>query len=456
LNILSYESISRLPPAHTLLISQKRISIEKYWDLDPEYETYYSSDEEYVEAFHEIFTKSVSDRLRCNGQATSMLSGGNDSTYVVGTARQIMQDRGLGSLPVYSGVSQNDPHCRETSLLRSVIAQGGLESTTVKPGDILEYEREILALDSSLGEPFDYGMTMNKLFYLMARERGQRVMLDGVEGDLVHSLSRSYPASLFRYGHPVSAILESVNIWRNTFGKQKSLYAVFKQTIRPALIPDYLRRWRRYLMSKSQKMGITVDDLKGTLVNRDFARAVDIEARLAKEASYFTQWNHLSLREIHIENVLHPCLTVALERYDRVAAICTVEPRHPLLDKRLIEFSVSLPWQQKVGHGWSKYIIRRASEPLLPDDVVWRRGWPVASVWWAFTDALTQNRITWMKDQIREQQALLSQYVEPIILKNIINGSRLSLSEHGDSILNIFQLANWLKFNMQNEVCELE
>jgi asparagine synthetase B (glutamine-hydrolysing) len=257
-------------------------------------------------------------------------------------------------------------------------------------------------------------------------------------------LSTSYPASLFRRGHAIRAISESFNIWRNTYGKQASLNDVFKATIRAALIPDCLRRWRRYLLTKSQIKKILGNNLQGTPINRDFAREVDVESRLAQLAAHTALGFHSSLREKHVQNIMHPYLTNALERYDRVAAICTVEPRHPLLDKRLVEHSVSLPWDQKVRHGWSKFIIRRAGESLLPGEVVWRRGWD--DIGWLFTSALIQKRSAWMAKQIRQQQALLSRYVDQKMLKYIAKECEvIALSEHEVSIWRVFQLANWLQ-----------
>ena len=440
-----YESISRLPPAHTLLISKEKKLIEQYWELDSETEIQYLSDDDYVEAFHELFKESVKDRLRCNGQATSMLSGGIDSSYVVATARQLLQNMGSDRLPVYSGVSERDPDCRETHFIKSVIAQGGFESITVHPEDMLEYEKELLMTDGSLEDLFDMGMTLPMLFYLRARDRGQRVMLDGVEGDLVHSLSVSYPTNLFRRGHYLSALTESFNIWRNTYRKQASLNYVFKSTVRGAFIPESLRHWRRRVFSKS----ILANNLQGSIINQDFAREVDIESRLAQLANHSILGSHASLREKQVQNIMHPYLTTALERYDRVAALCTIEPRHPLLDKRLVEFSVSLPWQQKVRHGWSKYIIRRAGESFLPHEVVWRQGWD--DICWSFTSALIQKRSAWMLEQVTEKKILLSRYVNPKMLESIAKGGKVTASlEYEESIWSIFQLTNWLQFNMQN------
>jgi len=55
----------------------------------------------------------------------------------------------------------------------------------------------------------------------------------------------------------------------------------------------------------------------------------------------------------------------ALERYDRVAASQSIEPRHPLLDKRLVSFYVSVPWNSPANDGLPKAILRRAAASHL-------------------------------------------------------------------------------------------
>ena len=51
----------------------------------------------------------------------------------------------------------------------------------------------------------------------------------------------------------------------------------------------------------------------------------------------------------------------------------SIESRLPFLDHRLVEFILALPERWKIREGWTKYIQRKAIEPYLPAEVVWRR-----------------------------------------------------------------------------------
>lgn len=51
----------------------------------------------------------------------------------------------------------------------------------------------------------------------------------------------------------------------------------------------------------------------------------------------------------------------------------SIESRVPFLDHPLVEFVLSLPTEFKIHDGWSKFVQRKASEALLPAEIVWRR-----------------------------------------------------------------------------------
>ena len=62
------------------------------------------------------------------------------------------------------------------------------------------------------------------------------------------------------------------------------------------------------------------------------------------------------------------------ERWERQGSYAGVEPRHPLLDIRLLKFSDNLPLFQKVHGGWSKVLLRRLAGERMASSVAWREG----------------------------------------------------------------------------------
>jgi asparagine synthase (glutamine-hydrolysing) len=61
-----------------------------------------------------------------------------------------------------------------------------------------------------------------------------------------------------------------------------------------------------------------------------------------------------------------------LERDDRMSMAASLEVRPPLLDHRLVELAFRLPTSVKVRSGSTKWVLREAARPLLPDAVVER------------------------------------------------------------------------------------
>jgi asparagine synthase (glutamine-hydrolysing) len=58
---------------------------------------------------------------------------------------------------------------------------------------------------------------------------------------------------------------------------------------------------------------------------------------------------------------------------DRMSMAWGREVRTPFLDYRVVEAALALPTNFKLAHGWTKYVLRKAMEPLLPPAIAWRR-----------------------------------------------------------------------------------
>jgi asparagine synthase (glutamine-hydrolysing) len=77
-------------------------------------------------------------------------------------------------------------------------------------------------------------------------------------------------------------------------------------------------------------------------------------------------------RDLHRQGIAQPAYQLTLEIADKAAAAFGVEPRYPFFDRRLIEFCLALPEEQKFANGWTRLILRRAMEGILPADIQWR------------------------------------------------------------------------------------
>ncbi len=397
-----YQEIFRLPPAHSATVSPDKAFFQTYWAPDPTREVHYASNEEYAEAFREIFTEAVRCRLRCHGPAASMLSGGLDSSSIVGVARKLLLNNEADSLHTLSAISEDDANSPETEAINAIIRTGGIKAHSIRPA---QYRAAIIDgcyILKNTDDLFDADlMGIPLLVYSTARKNGIKVVLDGVPGDNVVSQDPKCLAYLLRAGQWKTAMIEAGGFGRlYHISPAKLLWSHLKL----AFIPHSWRKLRCALNHKN-RFDLAIDD---AIINPDFARRIRLTERL--DTLHGTRWFTTplnSLREDHWNDLHHPYITVALERYGRVAAAHSIEARHPFIDKRLVEFCLALPWEQKVHQGWSKIVLRRAMAGYLPEEVRWRPdkedlvnefGRP----WFASTQKLMEEVITHHLERINE------------------------------------------------------
>lgn len=439
-----FENTYRLPPAHTLLVKNGKISTRSYWEPDSEKRIVLASDEDYLSAFTEIYTDAIEKRMRGNGDVASMLSGGMDSSSIVGFARDLHHAKTGKPFPVFSANSTS-PDCRETHFINAVISQGGLSASSISIDEFEEMNNEITKVVYASQEPFD-PMIMIIAIYLLAKKSNYRVMLDGIDGDVIASVSPSYPSVLLKDGDYRKALNAMSLQSENYYAGRLSTAAILYQNLRSAYTPQFLRKcrsaWRKYTPQKLPKNG---------LINKEFATRVDLAGRRERYSSHGGHNRHKSIHEIHAGGISHPHIPVALERYDRTAALCGIEPRHPLLDKRVIDFMVSIPLEQKVRHGWSKYLLRKTAEPVLSQDVCWRRGWE--HVGWNFERKWLETNLVSVTNSINNSTVNLGQYLCGAKVRDIM-GEISGKSASDDIVTNMFEvflLNNWIKRKVINE-----
>jgi asparagine synthase (glutamine-hydrolysing) len=83
-----YQNIYRLLPGNLIIVTREGLKVTPCWQPDLKREIRFPRDEEYVEAFDELFERVVRDQLRSTKPIGVMMSGGFDSISVAPARRK--------------------------------------------------------------------------------------------------------------------------------------------------------------------------------------------------------------------------------------------------------------------------------------------------------------------------------------------------------------------------------
>ena len=398
----TYRDIVRLPPAHTLSVTATTFSTQQYWSLDREKELHLGSNDDYAEAFNELFTEAVRCRLRTTFPIGSQLSGGLDSSSVTCVARHLLQDQNKASLHTFSCIFDDLPECDERDYIQAVLDQGDLiphffRADQIGPlsniDDILNYEDEAFP-----GPNYFYPWHLCQT----AKDAGIRVFLDGHDGDTTvshgfhrltelaqqkqwstfthetHALAEKFGVSatglLHQHGLKVLSELLCRGHWLTFLPTVQYLYQHFQLSRWQTLycyglnpLRSKVRQWLRPRHTQAATSGATLPDH----INPEFARKIGLAQHL--EAIQTDHHANPTVRDQQWQALSSGLFTYVLEQCDRCASASSLELRHPFMDKRLIEFCLALPSDQKLYDGWTRIVMRRAMTSL-PDAIRWRGG----------------------------------------------------------------------------------
>ena len=359
-----YLDIVRLPPAHTLRVTRKGIQLERYWQPSAQPILELPSDQAYADAFLTVFEKAVASRLRGSPLVGSMLSGGTDSNAIAATAARLLKADGH-KLKTFSAIGPDPQHCLETRLIHLAIEQADFDATTIDHSSLDHMAPSLVETTKGALDPFDGTSMLNRSVYRAAQLKGLNVLLDGASADVLLS-SGNRIVSLIAEGKFIRAVrearLESAVLGGSAKAKLFAAAGV-------ALLPLRLKRWRRQLADRWR--GHHISPVFGTL-RPEFERRTNHAER--RQQSKSALGSGLAFGAENLARILsNPNLTLARERYDRIAAQYAIEPRDPFIDLRVVNFCLSLPPSQFQSDGFPKAILRHALAGLVPPEIAWRR-----------------------------------------------------------------------------------
>jgi asparagine synthase (glutamine-hydrolysing) len=436
--ITFYADIARLPPAHTLLVEGERLTLQSYWSPDPDREVRLGSDRAYAEAFRALFTQAVRCRLRSAFPVGSSLSGGLDSSSIVCTARDLLRRQARPPLRTFSLLFNDLPECDESPFIEAVLDGGDLVPHRIRGDRLSPLEELDRYLTHEDGASWGFNMCLHWAMHRSAAEHGVRVFLDGLGGDEVvcHGIGRL--PELARSGRLLELTVSVFRLGRH-FG-QPPLRILRRHAIRPLLPPAALRLWAAGRRSRPPAGGSRT---VRPLVSAAFADRVDLEARIDR-LHRARPGAPASLRGSHYLALLAGITSAGFESIDPVAAAFSLEPRYPFYDRRLVEFCLALPAEQKLRWGWSRFILRQAMAGTLPERVRLRGG--KANLSAQFNEGFLAFERERIEAVVHGGSDVIAPYVDVDILRELYREySTGGIRKHAESVWHPVMLAIWLE-----------
>jgi asparagine synthase (glutamine-hydrolysing) len=403
-----YRQVRRLMPAHVLVVSDQHLETHRYWQLDPTRELRLSSDGEYAEALRETFVEAVRCRLRSATPVASMLSGGIDSASITCVAANLLEDVGRSSsLHTLSAVYPSVPSSDEREFIEDVLRKYRmvphfLAADAVNPIAAIDRMNRLVG-----GANWGANLYLNWMLYGVAAEAGAGVVLEGFDGDSTLSHGTGYLTELAMAGRWLKLALTSIPYSRRRGRRVVSSYLDLvryglRHPSRDTAVGSLVRRLRGRRGKEARPDRPPTD--RNLLLNADFARRFSDRAAADPDPP-------MTEREFHLRKLTAPVLFEVVGWLEACAAGRGVEVRLPFCDIRLAELCLSIPPDQKIRRGWTRFVMRRAMEGFLPPALQWRQGKSGLHAGWVRAWRSTQDgRIEAM---LTQPSPVVRRYLDP-------------------------------------------
>jgi asparagine synthase (glutamine-hydrolysing) len=433
-----YQGISRLPAGHAMRVTGRGAETWRYWNPGALSALRFRSLDECAEAFREQLRIAVKCRLRSNGPVGAMLSGGLDSSSIAGLIAKEFRDALPHPLRTFSLIPEDRRNSEDWKGVQEMLKEAWFDPTIITPVAVHEVYRHYIDSVPDLNEPFALAdRIVDSLVYEAAREKGCRVMLEGMAGDLLFYGSHRSAAIILR-GGMVAQIPATLAAWRR-HGLQGELATVVSMALRK-LAPQGLRAHYRRLRDRYGRLD---EDVK--LLHRPLARSLLARRRLERRRD-LGRASPATDQSGHARNFTTGLLPFAHEVNGQLALSIGVEPRSPFSDRRIIEFAIRMPLEAKLCAPWYKFLLRKSMAGILPENVRWRRrseGHPSDVFHDAFIEKLARGgEGIWNPNNVND---VLARWVDPSSLRRAQRKyDRDHDSEVGYNLLRCAVLARWL------------
>jgi len=129
-----------------------------------------------------------------------------------------------------------------------------------------------------------------------------------------------------------------------------------------------------------------------------------------------------------------------LMRVDKIGMSTSIEARVPFLDHKLVEFTMDIPEHWKTKNGTPKYLLKKALEDILPDDIIYRKkmGFAAPMTEWLRGKFGERAENTVMGSKLLDRARFNKHHIQ-----SLFNQHRSGQANHALHLWTLFNLTSW-------------
>ncbi len=422
-----YDNIYKLLPGHWMKIClDGSITEGEYWNLDSIRTDKTLSYEEACKKLYKLMKKSIEERVVSDVPLGAFLSGGIDSSTVVGMMSKVMK------VPVETfTIGYKEKEYDERSRARQMAEKWNTNhhECTLDYNNVLNSINEILMyLDEPLADP----SILPSWFVCNFAKRYVKVALAGDAGD---ELFLGYDKYL-------------INYYSDKFNKLPQL---IRKTVKKIVfcIPDksgLSRKVRKVINNAEKDQYEKRLDLMSRAFKKEERKYLMKSQFYDEECTSIVSDRYYKLKgESELKRTQYTDISLVLEgdmiaKMDRMSMLNSLEVRIPLLSKEIVELAFSLPDKYKLDRRNKKRILKDTFHSLLPDkfEKLPKIGFGIPIDRWFRNELRGMVEELLNKENIEKQQLFNWDYVNQILEEHYAGKKN-----NGDKIWTLIVFQKW-------------
>lgn len=407
---------------------------QKYWEINvTEFQQKWQYRNSYRK-FRELLEDSVRIRLRADAEVGASLSGGLDSSTIVG----IVSKKFHTKIHTFSSIYK-EKNCDEKEFIDCMNEFADTEPHYIYPDrseDIMKNIRKLIYFHDG---PCHSASPYSGFCVYRGVGKQVKVLLDGQGADELFGGYLTFYIAKLKELLRQNTFISNVRAVNLVFSVQNEWPERTLMWNKEMLLRTLGARGYRELKKKQDENASNNAHKARIKYVKEFEN-IDLENKLQQNGSIVSELD----KELYLR-FWYGILPRILHDVDRNSMANSLEVRLPFLDYRLVEFSYTLTDQYKIRGRWTKYILRKSCRKYLPRKIACRRskmGFPAPFDKW-IKDERFKTEIKEYLDAFKERNIVDGGSLEQVYIEHI-NGDK----NWADELFRMMSLEIWL----QNEI----